>query len=93
MTESLPNEERNARRFIWSNGLQNIGDQIVAPKTVLPWLFTAAGVPSVYTSMLVPVRESGSMLLQAALTPWLTSQPSRKRAWLIGSWARRRPRA
>ena len=86
MTESLPNEERNARRFIWSNGLQNIGDQIVAPKTVLPWLFTAAGVPHVYTSMLVPVRESGSMLPQAALTPWLTSQPSRKRAWLIGSW-------
>lgn len=86
MTETLPNEERNARRFIWSNGLQNIGDQIVAPKTVLPWLFTAAGVPHVYTSMLVPVRESGSMLPQAALTPWLTSQPSRKRAWLIGSW-------
>ncbi|WP_276909505.1 hypothetical protein [Corynebacterium riegelii] len=31
-------EEHNARRFIWSNGLQNIGDQIVAPKTVLPGL-------------------------------------------------------
>ena len=84
--EELPNEQRNARRFIWSNGLQNIGDQIVAPKTVLPWLFTAAGVPSVYTSFLVPVRESGSMLPQALLTPWVTSQRSRKRAWLIGSW-------
>lgn len=85
-TEELPNEKQNARRFIWSNGLQNIGDQIVAPKTVLPWLFTAAGVPSVYTSFLVPVRESGSMLPQAVLTPWVTSQRSRKRAWLVGSW-------
>lgn len=84
--EELPNEQQNARRFIWSNGLQNIGDQIVAPKTVLPWLFTAAGVPSVYTSFLVPVRESGSMLPQALLTPWVTSQRSRKRAWLVGSW-------
>ncbi len=32
----MRNEEANAKRFIWSNGLQNIGDQIVAPKTVLP---------------------------------------------------------
>ncbi|OFT74596.1 MULTISPECIES: MFS transporter [Corynebacterium] len=79
-------EERNARRFIWSNGLQNIGDQIVAPKTVLPWLFSAAGVPHVFTSLLVPVRESLSMLPQAFLSPWVTSQRSRKRVWLLGSW-------
>lgn len=79
-------EERNARRFIWSNGLQNIGDQIVAPKTVLPWLFGAAGVPAVMTSFLVPIRESGSMLPQAFLSPWVTSKRSRKRVWLIGSW-------
>lgn len=82
----MRNEEANARRFIWSNGLQNIGDQIVAPKTVLPWLFTAAGVPHVFTSMLVPARESLSMLPQAFLSPWVTSQRSRKRVWLIGSW-------
>lgn len=79
-------EERNARRFIWSNGLQNIGDQVVAPKTVLPWLFGAAGVPAVLTSFLVPIRESGSMLPQAFLSPWVTSKRSRKRVWLIGSW-------
>ena len=79
-------EERNARRFVWSNGLQNIGDQLVAPKTVLPWLFGAAGVPAVMTSFLVPIRESGSMLPQAFLSPWVTSKRSRKRVWLIGSW-------
>lgn len=82
----MRNEEANARRFIWSNGLQNIGDQIVAPKTVLPWLFTAAGVPHVFTSLLVPARESLSMLPQAFISPWVTSQRSRKRVWLIGSW-------
>lgn len=82
----MRNEEHNARRFIWSNGLQNIGDQVVAPKTVLPWLFNAAGVPAMFTSFLVPIRESGSMLPQAFLSPWVTSQRSRKRVWLIGSW-------
>ncbi|MCG7278418.1 MFS transporter [Corynebacterium imitans] len=83
---AMPHQEHNARRFIWSNGLQGIGDQIVAAKTVLPWLFTAAGVPAAFTSLLVPIRESGSMLPQAALTPWITAQAQRKRAWLIGSW-------
>ncbi len=82
----MRNEEANARRFIWSNGLQNIGDQVVAPKTVLPWLFNAAGVPAAFMSFLVPIRESGSMLPQAFLSPWVTSQSSRKRVWLIGSW-------
>lgn len=82
----MRNEEANARRFIWSNGLQSIGDQVVAPKTVLPWLFNAAGVPAAFTSFLVPIRESGSMLPQAFLSPWVTSQSSRKRVWLIGSW-------
>lgn len=84
--DAMRNEEANARKFIWSNGLQNIGDQIVAPKTVLPWLFTAAGVPHVFTSMLVPARESLSMLPQAFLTPWVMTHSSRKRVWLIGSW-------
>ncbi|KAA8735743.1 MFS transporter [Corynebacterium tuscaniense] len=82
----MPHEEHNARRFIWSNGLQNIGDQIVAPKTVLAWMFTVAGVPTVFTSFLVPIRESGSMLPQFALSPWVTSHASRKKVWLIGSW-------
>lgn len=85
MAEST-SERHAARRFIWANGLQNIGDQIVAPKTVLPWLFSAAGVPAVFTSLLVPIREAGSMLPEAALSPWVTSQRSRKRVWLIGSW-------
>lgn len=82
---SLPHEEHNARRFIWSNGFQNIGDQIVAPKTVLTWLFTSAGVPAAFTSFLVPIRESGSMLPQFALGPWVTSKSSRKGVWILGS--------
>lgn len=82
----MENQEYNAKRFIWANGLQGIGDQIVAAKTLLPWLFTVAGVPAFFTGLLVPVRESGSMLPQAALSPWVSSQSSRKRVWLIGSW-------
>ncbi|AJE32697.1 hypothetical protein B842_04220 [Corynebacterium humireducens NBRC 106098 = DSM 45392] len=83
---SLPSrEEHAARRFIWSNGLQGVGDQIVAAKTVLPWLLQAAGAPGFFIALLVPIREAGSMLPQAAFTPWVTSQRSRRRIWVIGS--------
>ncbi|AZA11071.1 MFS transporter [Corynebacterium gerontici] len=78
-------EKRNATLFVYSNALQNIGDNIVAAKTVLPWIFAALGVPHAFTSMLVPIRESGSMLPQALITGWVLKQPSRKRVWIIGS--------
>ena len=83
---SIPaKEEHAARRFIWSNGLQGVDDQIVAAKTVLPWLLQAAGAPGFFIALLVPIREAGSMLPQAAFTPWVTTQRSRKRIWVIGS--------
>lgn len=83
---SSPSQESaNARRFVWSNGLQGVGDQLLSGKTVLPWLFSAAGVPGFFTGLLVPLRESGSMLPQAALTPWVVSHPARKRLWVLGS--------
>lgn len=80
-----PAENPNAQRLIWSNGLQNIGDQIVAAKTVLPWLLHVGGAPSFLLALLVPIRESGSMLPQAAITGWVLSQKSRVRVWIIGS--------
>ncbi len=78
-------EENNARRFVWANGLQNLGDQLVSAKTVLPWLFAAAGVPAAFTALLVPFRESGAMLPQAALTPWVTGHPRRAGLWIAGA--------
>lgn len=44
----------NARYFVWANGLQNLGDQVVAAKTVLSALFQSAGVPNFFTGLLVP---------------------------------------
>jgi hypothetical protein len=45
-----------------AQALQSTGDQVVNPKTVLPWLFSALGVPAALVGLLVPIRESGSML-------------------------------
>ncbi|ANS80284.1 Putative membrane protein [Serinicoccus hydrothermalis] len=72
-------------RLILANALQSIGDQVVNAKTVLPWLLSVLGAPAAMVALLVPVRESGSMLPQAALTPWVVSRPRRTRVWMLGA--------
>jgi hypothetical protein len=52
---------------------------------VLTWLLAALGAPAAITALLVPVRESGSMLPQAWLASYARSQPVRKWLWVAGS--------
>ena len=84
--ETLPetvqrNVPGNALRLIGATALQSSGDQTVKASTVLPWLFNALGVPVALSGLLVPIRESGSMLPQAALTPLVMRV--RKRKWVF----------
>lgn len=75
----------NGLRQIGAQALQGIGDQVVNAKTVLPWLLASVGAPGVVLGLLVPVRESGSMLPQAALTPWVRRRRHRKWVWVVGA--------
>jgi len=75
----------NGLRQITAQALQSTGDQVVNAKTVLPWLFTALGVPGALVGLLVPIRESGSMLPQAAMVPWVRRHRVRKWLWVAGS--------
>ncbi len=84
--QELPDEVQrnvpgNALRLVGATALQASGDETVKASTVLPWLFHALGVPSALTGLLVPIRESGSMLPQAALTPIVMR--IRKRKWVF----------
>lgn len=76
---------RNGLRQVLANTLQALGDQVVNAKTVLPWLFASLGVPALFIAFLVPIRESGSMLPQAALTPWIRRLRQRRMAWIGGA--------
>lgn len=82
-----PHVARNGLRQVGAQALQGIGDQVVNAKTVLPWLLGAVAAPGVLLALLVPVRESGSMLPQAALTPWVRRLRARKWAWVGGAAA------
>ncbi|WP_405107995.1 hypothetical protein L0Z65_12330 [Phaeobacter sp. BS52] len=44
-----------------------LADGLIDPKLVLAWLLNAIGAPGYLIGVLVPVRESGSLLPQLAL--------------------------
>ena len=76
---------RNGLRLVAANTLQSSGDQMVSASTVLPWLFHMIGVPAALVGLLVPIRESGSMLPQAFLTPLVVRVRRRKWVFVTGA--------
>lgn len=75
----------NGLRQVLASTLQSSGDQTIRASTVLPWLFHALGVPAALTGLLVPIRESGSMLPQAFLTPFILKVRQRKWVFVAGA--------
>lgn len=76
---------REALRIIGSLTLTKAGDRVIDAKTVLAWLLAALGAPAVTIGLLVPVRESGSLLPQAGLVPWVRRFRQRKWVWILGA--------
>lgn len=75
----------NYFRIIIANIFTKLGDVLSAPKTVLTWLMASIGAPIFFISLLVPIRESGSMLPQVFLSQLLRNQHMRKWWWVLGS--------
>lgn len=65
--------------------LTKLGDLLVSPKIVLTWLLGAVGAPVGLTALLVPIRESGSMLPQILIGAWVRRHRIRKTFWVLGS--------
>lgn len=74
----------NFLRNLVANTLSNIADRLASAKTTLPWLLMQLGAPAWMLSLLVPIRESGSMLPQMAIGAWVRQQPVRKWVWVWG---------
>lgn len=67
-----------------SNTLSTLADKLASAKTTLPWLMLQLGAPSWMISLLVPIRESGSMLPQMLIGAVVRRQPVRKWIWVWG---------
>ena len=57
------------------------------PKTVLTWVLTALGSPAAVIAMLVPIRESGSMLPQLVISSWVKRVRMRKHVFIASCLA------
>lgn len=76
---------RNFFIILVTSTLTKLGDAFSSPKTVLTWVMASVGAPTGMIAMLVPIRESGSMLPQLFLGAWVRRKPLRKPIWVIGS--------
>ena len=65
--------------------LGKLADAIANTKTTLPWLLSSVGAPGWTISLIVPVRESGSMLPQLAIGNWVRRAPKRKWFYTVGA--------
>lgn len=79
-----PLQRRSFKSIVASNCLVRIGDTLANPKTILTWLLAALGAPAFAISMLVPIRESGSMLPQIFLSGFIQKFRQRKPIYVIG---------
>jgi MFS family permease len=68
-----------------SNALTKLGDALASPKTLLPWMATSIGVPAWVIGLLVPLRESGSLLPQLLIGGFVRGLERRKWVWVAGS--------
>ena len=75
----------NAARVVAGQSLQGLGDKIIDPKTVLVWLLNGLGAPAAAVGLLVPIRESGSLIPQAAMVPLVRRFGLRKLVWVAGA--------
>lgn len=57
----------NFLRLLLANALGTLADTVASAKTTLPWLLLQIGAPAWMTGLVVPIRESGSMLLLLAI--------------------------
>lgn len=75
----------NAARQVIALALQKAGDLVVDPRTVLTWVLSSVGAPAALIGLLVPVRESGSLLPQAAIARVVRRRRIRKWIWVAGA--------
>lgn len=86
----MSSKEASKRSFILLlliSSLTKIADLLVSPKTTLPYILAANGAPSWLISMLVPVKESGSLIPQWLLKSRVAHRFNNRSAlWRIGAF-------
>ncbi len=83
--DEQPDGKRNFLVLLVAASMTRFGDAVADPKTVLAWLMSFVGAPGFLFALLVPIRESGSMLPQIFIGGHLRKRSLRRGAWIISN--------
>lgn len=76
---------KNYFTHVASLSMTKVADGLIDPKLVLSWLLATLGASVFLVGLLVPVRESGSLLPQLFTAEKIRAIPVRKWVWVTGS--------
>ncbi len=80
------NPKKSFTLLLSISSLTKIADLLISPKTTLPYILSANGAPAWLISMLVPVKESGSLIPQWLLKSRVAQRFNNRSAlWRIGA--------
>ncbi|NNE32898.1 MAG: MFS transporter [Winogradskyella sp.] len=83
--EACSHTPSNFFRILLTHTVTKLGDTLSNPKTVLTWLMSYVNAPVYLISLIVPIRESGAMIPQIAISNYIKRKPIRKWIWVLGS--------
>jgi hypothetical protein len=83
--EACSNLPQNFFRHAGAMGLSKFAEAVANTKTTIPWLLSSVGAPGWAIAVLVPLRESGSMLPQLAIGSWVRQASRRKGFYVFGA--------
>ena len=75
----------NFFKIIASHFGSKLGDALANPKIILPWILQTVQAPVFLLGLLVPIRESGSLMPQLLIAGPVRRMPYRKWAWVTGA--------
>ncbi|MGQ7847329.1 MFS transporter [Granulosicoccus sp. 3-233] len=84
-TEERDKIARNALVLIAATFLTKTADSLANPKITLTWLLQSMGASAAAISLLVPIRESGALLPQAALASLANSRSRQAGLYRLGT--------
>ena len=83
--EACSNVPHNFFLHAAAMGFSKFAEAVANTKTTIPWLLSSVGAPGWIIAVLVPLRESGSMLPQLAIGGWVRQASRRKWFYVIGA--------
>jgi predicted MFS family arabinose efflux permease len=80
--EACEEVPRNFLLNVANGSATKLAEQIASPGLVLPWLLAAAGAPTFFAGLLVPVKQAGSLVPQLAVAGRIRGVARRKYVWM-----------